>query len=317
LRIEPYGGHGTKSGIVVRGRVLDGPRLSQAIEGESVRTAVSRTLRAFLTHELPGVRLRVAVAGAEVHTVTDDEGYFRVPLDPGPLDGPPPTGVVEVADEYRGLSDRHPTPFDVHLSGPDAAFGVISDIDDTILETGVQRVARMVIQTLSGSAVTRSPFPGAAELYSDLADGGRNPVVYVSSSPWNLHHFIVDFLRHRGFPSGPVLLRDLLGTKDGMEDKHDRIREVLDLHPTLKFLLIGDSGERDPEIYADIVREYPLRILAVYIREVRLDPGDGRVERISGAWAHETPFVLAADSEAVRRHATQLGLIRAEGSGIA
>jgi phosphatidate phosphatase APP1 len=165
----------------------------------------------------------------------------------------------------------------------------------------------MIRRTLGGSALTRTPFHGAAELYVDLA-AGVNPVFYVSSSPWNLHSFVVAFLRHRGFPLGPVLLRDLLGTRAGREQKTDRIREVLDTHPTLPFVLIGDSGERDPEIYADVVQTYPGRILAVYIREVRLDPGDGRVEKVSDAWAHDVPFVLAADSDAVRRHAAALGL---------
>jgi phosphatidate phosphatase APP1 len=112
----------------------------------------------------------------------------------------------------------------------DARFGVISDVDDTILETGVQRVGQMVRQTFTGSALT---------------------------------------------------------------------------------VLIGDSGEKDPEIYADIVRSHPDRVLAVYIREVRLDPGDGRVEQVSDAWDHDVPFVLAADSDAVRRHAMGLGLLRA------
>jgi phosphatidate phosphatase APP1 len=84
---------------------------------------------------------------------------------------------------------------------------------------------------------------------------------------------------------------------------------VLDLHRKLPFVLIGDSGERDPEIYADVVREYPGRILAVYIREVRLDPADGRVEQVSAAWTRDVPFVLAEDSDAVRRHAAGLGLI--------
>ena len=82
-----------------------------------------------------------------------------------------------------------------------------------------------------------------------------------------------------------MLLRDLLGTAAGREQKTGRIREILDLHPELPFVLLGDSGEKDPEIYADIVRAYPGRILAVYIREVRLDPGDGRVEKVSGAWS--------------------------------
>jgi phosphatidate phosphatase APP1 len=197
---------------------------------------------------------------------------------------------------------------EVRVPGLNARFGVVSDIDDTILETGVQRVGHMIRQTLTGSALTRTAFPGASDLYRDLA-AGVNPIFYVSSSPWNLHAFLVAFLRHRGFPTGPVLLRDLLGTAAGHEQKTGRIGEILDLHPRLPFVLIGDSGEKDPEIYADIVRAYPGRILAVYIREVRLDPGDGRVEKVSGAWDQDVPFVLAADSDAVRAHATELGLL--------
>ena len=106
-------------------------------------------------------------------------------------------------------------------------------------------------------------------------------------------------------------LRDLLGNRHGREQKHTRIREVLDLHPDLSFVLLGDSGEHDPQVYADIVREYPGRILAVYIREVRLDPGDGRVEKVSETWDSDVPFVLAADSDAVRRHAQGTGLLPA------
>ncbi len=84
---------------------------------------------------------------------------------------------------------------------------------------------------------------------------------------------------------------------------------MLRLHPQLEFVLIGDSGEKDPAIYADIVRAHPGRIRAVYIREVRLDPGDGRVEAVADAWDADVPFVLAADSDAVRRHAVSAGLL--------
>lgn len=309
FRIQSYGGHGSSAGIVVRGRVVDDPPLSRAVEGEGVRAAVRRQVRGFWTHELPDVPLRIEVAGAEEPVVTDVDGYFRVRLAAGPLLSPATTGTVELAADYRGLPAGHRTDLLVHVPGPEAHFGIISDIDDTILQTGVQRVVAMVAQTFAGSALTRTPFPGAVELYRDLSRRGANPVFYVSSSPWNLHAFVTEFLRHRDFPPGPVLLRDLLGTAAGREEKHDRIREVLDLHPDLPFVLIGDSGERDPEIYADIVREHAGRILAVYIREVRLDPGDGRVEQVADAWDHDVPFVLAADSDAVRRHATQSDLL--------
>ena len=310
LRIEAYIGHGGDQGLVARGRVLDDPAPSGAVQGEGVGAAVRRTVRQFLTDDLPGVPLRVTVAGTTVETITDADGYFQVRLQPGAdqLRAPWTRGTVELAEEYRGITDSRITPLEVLVPSPDAKFGIISDIDDTILETGVQRVGRMIRQTFTGSALTRTPFPGAAELYVDLA-AGVNPVFYVSSSPWNLHSFLVEFIRHREFPMGPVLLRDLLGTSAGREDKRGRVQEVLDLHPRLRFVLIGDSGEKDPEVYTAVARANPGRILVIYIREVRLDPGDGRVEEVSGTWTDDVPFVLAADSDAVRRHATALGLL--------
>ena len=310
FRIEPYIGHGGPDGVVVRGRVLDDPEPAEATEGEGVWAAVRRTLRHFASDELPGVPLRITVAGSTVETVTDAEGYFVARLRPEPdaLTSPWTCGTVELAGEYRGLTEAPSAPLDVLVPPVEARFGIVSDVDDTILQTGVQRVALMVRQTLTGSPFTRTPFPGAAELYRDLA-AGVNPVFYVSSSPWNLHAFLVAFLRHRHFPMGPVLLRDLLGTRAGREEKAGRIKEILDLHADLPFVLIGDSGEKDPEIYADVVRSYPGRIRGVYIREVRLDPGDGRVEKVSDTWSDDVPFLLAADSDAVRRHAAGLGLL--------
>jgi phosphatidate phosphatase APP1 len=309
VRIEPYIGHGSIDGVVVRGRVFDDPPRSEAVEGEGVGAAVRRSLRDFLTDELPGVPLRVTAAGADAEVVTDADGYFLARLQPDcdQLTSPWTKGTVELDGEYRGVTGPCLAPLELRVPGPGARFGILSDIDDTILQTGVQRVGQMIRSTFTGSALTRVPFPGAAALYRDL-EAGVNPVFYVSSSPWNLHAFVLAFLRHREFPIGPVLLRDLLGSPAGREEKTGRIQEILDLHPRLSFVLIGDSGERDPEIYADIVRTRPGRILAVYIREVRLDPGDGRVERVSQAWTHDVPFVLAADSDAVRRHAEEIGL---------
>lgn len=308
FRIEAYGGHGGPDGVVVRGRVLDNPPLSDAVEGEGVGAALRRSLGQFVTVELPHVPLVVRVGDASVELESDADGYFRVELQPSALETPWQRGTVELVGEYRGVTGPWTTPFAVLVPGPDARVGIISDVDDTIIQTGVQRAGEMLLQTFTGNELTRTPFPGAPELYRDLA-GRSNPVFYVSSSPWNLHAFLHGFLRHRDFPLGPLLLRDLVGGREGRARKHDRIEEVLDRHPHLPFVLLGDSGEKDPEIYAEIVRAHPGRILAVYIREVRLDPGDGRVEQVTDGWSEDVPFVLAADSDAVRRHAASIGLL--------
>jgi phosphatidate phosphatase APP1 len=207
----------------------------------------------------------------------------------------------------------------VRVPGPRVTIGVISDVDDTIVHTGAQKVLAMTLRTFTGSELTRTAMPGAPELYRALAAGASgdadNPVFYVSSSPWNLHGFLRSFLEHRGFPLGPLLLRDFLGTgehRTHATGKLTAIEEILSTHPDLRFVLLGDSGQHDPEIYAEAVRRYPGRILAVYIREVRLDPLDGRVETVQEGWDDTVPFVLAADSAAIARHAAGLGLIGAD-----
>lgn len=312
FRIVTYVGHGSagpsgRGRAVVRGRVLDDAEPAETMAGETPWAAVRRSVAGFLTTELPDVHLRIEVGGVSVETRTDDDGYFRVELDDVELSAPWTDGRAVLATPYRGVDEARAI-VGVRVDDGRAGLGVLSDVDDTILVTGVQRTWTMIRQTLTGSALTRTSFAGAPELYRALAgQGERNPFFYVSSSPWNLHDFLLGFLAHRGFPPGPVLLRDLVTGGH----KRERIDEVLELHPGLRFVLVGDSAEHDPEIYADTVRRYPGRILAVYIREVRLDPGDGRVEAVSDGWDHDVPFVLAPDSLTMARHLAGLGLIGA------
>ena len=254
--------------------------------------------------------LRVTVADATVETVTDAEGYFRHPAPPrsDQLASPWTRGTVELAGEYRGLTDPHTTPLEVRVPGPDARFGIVSDVDDTILETGVQRVGQMIRQTFTGSALTRTPFPGAPELYRDLA-AGREPGLLRLLEPVEPARLPVAFLRHREFPLGPVLLRDLLGTAAGREQKHGRIQEILDAAPRAAVRPHRRLRREGP---GDLRRHRP--------GQPRPDPrglhprGAARPRRRPGreghaTWDHDVPFVLAADSDAVRRHATGLGLL--------
>lgn len=319
FRIVPHLGHGSGDHVVVRGRVVDSDEPAGAVEGEGPGAAVRRTVSRFLTRGLPAVPLRIRAGSVVVETSTDARGYFERAIEPGHLAGDAAwtTVDVELARPYRGVTGRHTTQAQVRVPGPRTTFGVISDVDDTVLLTGAQRAGEMIARTLTGSFLTRTPMPGAPELYRSLADGrtGRdeNPIFYVSSSPWNLHGFLTSFLAHRAFPSGPLLLRDWQDAEHGRGHgaaKHRSITEILQLHPEIAFVLLGDSGQEDPRIYADVIRAHPGRVLAVYIREVRLDPGDGRVERVIDGRDDDVPFVLAADSAAIAAHATGLGLLR-------
>lgn len=322
FRIVAFLGHGSSDRVLVRGRVVDHVPPTEAETGEDAWSAVRRTVSRFAADALPGVQLTVSVGTARADVVSDRFGYFEAELDvelrtvdPGPSNEWVP-GRVELAEPYRGIEAGQGTDVQIRVAGAGARFAVISDVDDTILLTGAQRLSTMLQQTFTGSHLTRTPFAGAVELYRAFADhagaGHANPVFYVSSSPWPLHDFLTAFLDHRDFPHGPLLLRNLRGDLlDGRRTSHKvaHISELLRIHSDLPFVLVGDSGQRDPEIYAQVVRDHPGRVLAVYIREVRLDPGDGRVEAVADAWNEGVPFMLVGDSVAAAEHAAGIGLI--------
>lgn len=313
FRIIPYVGHGSGSTAVIGGRVLDNPAPTVAAEGEGIWAAARRTFTRFNTVELPGVPLRLRVGDHETDTETDDEGYFHLRLETdlssaraGWLEG-----EVGLTGPYRGLDDGYQVGFSIRVPTPDARFGVISDVDDTIVHTGTRSSLSAIRNTVMGSALTRTPVAGAAELCRGLAVGksgpDENPFFYLSSSPWNLYGLLAAFLEHQQFPLGPLLLRDLLGGEaehTNYSHKTEQIDEILELHPQLGFVLLGDSAEDDPGIYMDAIGRHPDRIIAVYIRDV------GRHRHLEALRQTDVPFLVAADWGQAAEHASGLGLIR-------
>jgi phosphatidate phosphatase APP1 len=171
------------------------------------------------------------------------------------------------------------------------------------------------------NARTRLPFPGVAAFYRALERGARgtaaNPIFYVSSSPWNLYDVITEFLELQQIPSGPLLLRDwdlnrsALSSRRHLAHKGKVIREILTTYPTLPFILIGDSGQRDPEIYRAIVGEFLDRILTIYIRDVtrRRERAEAIRKLADEVLAARSMLVLVDDTEAAARHAAEHGWI--------
>ena len=280
----------------------------------NLRATVAR-----LTHDpLPHARVRATVAGRDHDLVADDEGFVHQWL---PLAAPLAPGVwhdVALALDAPGAA----TGVTARVLAPTAAarFGVVTDLDDTVIQSNVGRFVQAARHVLFENARTRLPFPGVTAFYQALAAGPTgaegNPVFYVSSSPWNLYDVIADFLDARGLPTGPVLLRDWDLSRELARTeafKLARIREIFDAFPALPFVLVGDSTQADPEIYADVARHYPGRVRAVYIRDVTA--GADRRAAIAHLAAvlgeAGTPLVLAADTLAAARDAAGRGLVAA------
>jgi len=322
-KIIYYRGFGSPTEVWLKGRVLRQRDLSTPSDNDTFWQNLLATYQRFESDDVPGVTVRVDAFGVTYTTVTDENGYFDLTINP-PNDLPPGRAWFPVTYALDGV--MQPTGEEVVKNGYllvsplYSQFGVISDIDDTVLVTDATNLLQTAHLTFLGNAYTRLPFAGIAAFYRALQSGPVttlfNPIYFVSSSPWNLYDFLVDFFRIQGIPKGPILLRDLRLSADMLssEGHHTHklamIRKVLDVNPQLPFVLIGDSGQQDPEIYAQVVRENPGRILAIYIRDVSEDRRDEDVrELIRTTESHNVPMLLVLDTVAAAEHAASLGLI--------
>jgi phosphatidate phosphatase APP1 len=248
-------------------------------------------LHRFETDEVPHARVRARFGERWSEVTADEEGYFEVAFDVlGALAPDPPAGQRwrEVALELLAPlppdppgGDGGPVRATAQVLAPPAAarLGVISDVDDTILQTGATDLVRNWRTILLHSAESRIPFRGVASFYRALERGGTgaepvNPIFYVSSSPWNLYDLLERFVEVHGLPAGPMYLRDFgLDRTKLLTGRHERhklgaIERLFAFYPALGFILIGDSGQHDAAIYAELVRRHPGRVHAVYLRDV-------------------------------------------------
>lgn len=322
-RILGYRGYATRWRALALGRVLESHNV---IPGElhhgGWRNLVN-TVRRLNSDPLAHARVVATIAGSAHEVRADDEGFLHEWLKVPDALAEDQWHTVELVLD---IPDRETAPratTEVLVPSPHAAFGVISDMDDTVLQSDATALVRAAKLMLLENAQTRLPFPGVAALYRALHDGTgavKNPIFYVSSSPWNLYDMIVDFLDARAIPAGPMLLRDwdLSSALSGHAGhKALLVREILDAYPWMRFILIGDSGQEDAEIYASLVSEYPGRILAVYIRDVsRSAARSAAIARLADDLKGlGCQLVFSKDSTEMAAHAAERGWIRADSVG--
>ena len=325
LIIIPYLGYGSAKTLLVAGRVLEDRGFTPSSSADRTWRNLVNMYKRFETDEVPGAQIRARFQGFESQATADNEGYFHFELEPvRPLD-PRPWQHVELELLRPPPRGKHPVRATARVLVPAASarFGIISDIDDTVISSHVGNKLKMILTVILSNEHTRKPFEGVAGLYRALqrgmTGGENNPIFYVSNSAWNLYTLLLEFFNLQKIPLGPLLLRDfgdhLLFDKERESHKKNHIRRILDLFPHLPFVLIGDSGERDPEIYRDLVKEYADRIRAVYIRSI--DKRPSRLAAIDKLIAEvrqtASQLVLAPDSEFAAAHAAAEGLISTAG----
>jgi phosphatidate phosphatase APP1 len=275
VRILAYAGYRNAHELRLKGRIVRYKPPLDAHEGTLSR--LRAMMEIYNSHELPGIAIRLDGCGRTAETVTDEEGYFHFAL---PVVAPLPatTAWERVTISTPGTEAQKPS-VDVPVIAPglDNLWGIISDIDDTVIETGATDFVKNWRRVLVERPADRLAVPGASTLYKIIARdhaAPARPFFYVSSSPWNLYGFITEFMELNAIPHGPMFLKDYGIDSNQLIDKgHDEhklaaIETVLAFYPEMRFLLIGDNGQRDVTIYARVVEHFGPRVAAVFIRDV-------------------------------------------------
>lgn len=320
--IYPYRGYGSRTEAFLMGRVFRQPSArSGASSGTTGRDAIDLGRR-ILRRGVGGADVLARFGSARQRVTADRDGYFHVHFRELAL---PPSDRLwqEMELEVIG-ADHAPVTARAEIFVPpsSARFVVISDIDDTVMFTGVANKLRMMYNLFFRSADSRVAFPGVAAFYRALHEGRsgseRNPMLYVSRAPWSIYEVLEAFFRRHNIPVGPILFLREWGLtlqrplpKRAKGHKLQLIRQMLALYEDLPFVLIGDSGQHDPELYCDVVREHPGRVLAAYIRNVTRTPArrkeiEGLAEEMVAAGS---TLLLASDTFAMAEHAAGCGLI--------
>lgn len=199
----------------------------------------------------------------EHDTMTDASGHFnfRTPLD-------------FVPSHVRILTGQ-----DLKLSATEkvtvtASEGVslISDIDDTIKHSAISAGAREIFRNAFIRELGDLTIDGVREWYTTLHEMGV-PLHYVSNSPWQMYPILTTYFRLAHLPRGSFHLKQYSGMLQGIfepvaERKKSSLDKILRDFPERKFILVGDSGEADLEVYTDFALENPGRIVGIFIRDV-------------------------------------------------
>ncbi|MEL6528780.1 MAG: phosphatase domain-containing protein [Pseudomonadota bacterium] len=344
MRVQPFFGFRSAERLTLTARALRSqePMFASRSFLRDVRTMLGQ----YASHEVPGVEIEfehLSSDGASIKhsATTDDEGFARFDFAFGSPKARPARTVWEKAtlrwQPIAGEHDGGEVTAHILVPGTQAQLGIISDIDDTIMETGItgniRAIARNWKRVMAQMPGERILVPGAREFYSALggAPSGSNgpttiagtdnaitrdrPIFYVSSSPWNLFSYLVTFKHQRELPLGPIMLRDwgfnrrTLGAQGHGSHKLEAINRILDHYPDLQFALVGDDTQKDLMAFAKVVGEQPDRIAAVFIRAVaRKANSEANAAARTSIEKAGVPFWTGSDYGATEGFLREIGL---------
>jgi len=318
--VKLYHGYGYKNKFFIQGHVLALSALPRKKYRNKLLVNLFSLIRLFIVKPVAHAPVQLRFQEKIFKQVTNQDGFFKFE---GTLENELEVGWQEVfADLLNATGETVSTSNGFIFVPYTTQYGFISDIDDTFLISHSSTILKRLRVLFTNNARSRKPFEGVVEHYKLLAQANTvmekpNAFFYVSSSEWNLYDYIVEFTRVNELPRGIFLLNNLKQLsqlfktgKNNHSGKYDRIAQILNAFPGQQFILFGDSSQQDPYIYTSLVKDFPGRIHAVYIRDIyeknRLKVKDALVQLNEAGIAY-CFFVHSADAII---HSREIGLIK-------
>lgn len=293
-RVDPYVGYGTDDYSRLICRTVYAPEHSQY-------GPATRGIRGMLAIPAARTQVRIRIDDVPLETVQVGASGEYDALDERPeVDGEyaisDTSGYLDLMAEHElkpgihrvsyRVNGRKPVTANLFTIPRSAKVGVISDVDDTIMVTQAPVFWKAAWNLLFLNPDKKASVAGMSVLFNRIADIFPDaPFFYLSTSPWNVEGAIRHFIINHGFPAGPLLLRDFdprpkTFIPSGVQHKLEFAEQLMADFPDMRFILIGDDGQKDPTTYATIARRYPGRVLAIGIRQ--LSPKESPLGAVAG-----------------------------------
>jgi phosphatidate phosphatase APP1 len=270
--IEIYNHFGNKHNIIIEGRMLYGKKFSDVTKGDSIFKNLWRKLNQLQNNEIKNQNIFATFLDKKYKTTGDDEGYFRFDIR---VDEALASGYADVELNIENNSKKE------HVKVPiltKKSIAIISDFDDTIVISDVTDKLKLSQNLLLKNYKQRTLIPTMKDRFQKILSKAPKdmptPLFFVTGSPQQLFNSIKNFLNHHDFGEYILITKQLHGDdKDSIFDqfsyKSKHIQELIEFYPNLTWVLFGDSGEKDREIYSSLAKKYPSKIEAIYIRDVK------------------------------------------------
>ncbi|MBD0331252.1 MAG: DUF2183 domain-containing protein [Chitinophagaceae bacterium] len=317
--VKVYHGYGHAEQLVIYGHVLKlGPKPKRHYRKSFIRNTLA-LLRLFIVKPLPNATLRTEWQGQILTTQAEEDGFFKFEWkDEPPLE----QGWHEVTVQLLNNNQEVVTQAKGSIYIPHSTqYGFISDIDDTFLISHSANMRKRLYVLFTQNARTRKPFEGVVKHYQLLAQSNTtpdapNPFFFVSSSEWNLYDYILEFTTVNGIPQGVFLLNTIKRFnqifktgQNNHQTKFTRIARIMKGYPKQRFILLGDSSQHDPYIYASIVEHFPRQVHAVYIRDIYEKSREKVAEVLTKIESAGVPCCFFKHSSDAILHSKKIGLI--------